>query len=82
MFGQEAALLQSINESRKAIRQKHLQLKVGLADVEDEVTKVLNPIIQPLNKLTEIKNFKKRNRFIDAIKIKKTNLHWLWWCWW
>ena len=53
MFSKEAALLQQINESRKAIRQKHLQLKVGLSDMQDEVTKVFKPIVQPLNKIAE-----------------------------
>ena len=53
MFSKEAALLKQINESRKAIRQKHLQLKVGLSDVQDEVTKVFKPIVQPLNKMVE-----------------------------
>ena len=53
MFSKEAALLKQIDESRKAIRQKHLQLKVGPSDVQDEVTKVFKPIVQPLNKMVE-----------------------------
>ena len=51
MFSKEAALLQQIADSRKVIRQKHLQLKLGLQDVQDDVTKVLKPIVNPLNKI-------------------------------
>lgn len=51
MFSKEAELLKQIDESRKAIRQKHLQLKVGLSDIQDEVSKVFKPIVQPLDKI-------------------------------
>lgn len=50
MFSKEAALLQQIADSRAAIRQKHLQLKHGLENVQEHVSKVLQPIVQPLNK--------------------------------
>lgn len=51
MFTKEAALLQQIADSRAAIRQKHLQLKHGLQDVQEEIGKVFKPIVQPLEKM-------------------------------
>lgn len=51
MFSKEAALLKRIDESRQAIRQKHFQLKQGLQDVQDEVSKVFKPIVKPLNEM-------------------------------
>ena len=35
MYSKEANLLQQIDESRKAIRQKHLQLKHGIQETEN-----------------------------------------------
>ena len=52
MFSKEAAFLQKIANSQKVIRQKHLRLKHGLQDVQEEVSKVFKPIVQPLNKMT------------------------------
>lgn len=51
MFSKEAVLLQQIAESREAIRQKHLQLKSSLHDVQTDVSKFFQPIIKPLNKI-------------------------------
>ena len=51
MFSKEAALLEQIAESRESIRQKHLQLKIGLHDVQTDVSKVFQPIIKPLNEI-------------------------------
>ena len=51
MFGKEAALLEQITQSRESIRQKHMQLKHGLIDVQTNVAKVLQPVINPLNKI-------------------------------
>ena len=51
MFNKEAALLKQIDESRQAIRQKHFQLKQGLQDVQDEVSKVFKPIVKPLHEM-------------------------------
>ena len=51
MFSKEAALLKQIDESRQAIRQKHFQLKQGLQDVQDEVSKVFKPIVKPLHEM-------------------------------
>ena len=50
MFSKEAELLKQIDASRKAIRQKHLQLKVGLFDIRDEVSKVFKLIAELLDK--------------------------------
>ena len=72
MFSKEAALLKQIDESRKAIRQKHLQLKVGLSDVQDEVTKVFKPIVQPLNKMVEKSTALKQQDHSTPIKLKKS----------
>ena len=54
MFGKEAALLQQIADSRAAIRQKHLQLKHGLHDVQEQVSKVFKPIVDPLNEIAKV----------------------------
>lgn len=53
MFSQQAATLKKIAESRDVIRQKSMQLKSGLEDMEDKVTKVFKPIIRPLNKIAD-----------------------------
>ena len=79
MFSKEAALLKQIDESRNAIRQKHLQLKHGLRDVQDEVSKVFKPIVQPLNKMANEKVTKKvvdRSPKIQTLpKIEKNIYH-------
>ena len=61
MFSKEAALLDQIAKSREAIRQKHLQLKHGLEDVQERVTKVFKPIVQPLSEIAKapLKSMKK-----------------------
>lgn len=51
MFSKEAALLKRIDESRQAIRKKQLNFKHGLEDVQDKVSKIFNPIVQPLKKI-------------------------------
>lgn len=71
MFSKEAELLKQIDESRKAIRQKHLQLKIGLSDIQDEVSKVFKPIVQPLNKMVgESTKFEKQ---VHSTPIKSKN---------
>ena len=72
MFSKEAALLKQIDESRKAIRQKHLQLKVGLSDVQDEVTKVFKPIVQPLNQIAGKSTTLKQQDHSTPIKSKNS----------
>ena len=59
MYSKEAALLKQIAESRESIRQKHLQLKTGLHDVQTDVSKVFQPIIKPLNEIASKQKEKK-----------------------
>ena len=59
MFSKEANLLQQIADSREAIRQKHLQLKHGIEQTENEVNQVFKPIIEPLNKIVNARSEKK-----------------------
>ena len=56
MFSKQAALLQQIADSRAAICQKHLQLKHDLHDVQEEVSKVFKPIVQPLDKMAKVQH--------------------------
>ena len=50
---QRANLHKEIDESQGILREKFKKFKEGVYDVEDDVTKTLKPIIQPLNKLVE-----------------------------
>ena len=53
MHIQRANLHEEIAESQKILREKFKKFKKGVFDVQDDVTKTLKPIIQPLNKLVE-----------------------------
>lgn len=68
MFNKEAALLKQIADSRESIRRKHLQLKHGLLDIQTNVSKVFQPIIQPLNKMADVDMKKKveKNFYIST----------------
>lgn len=59
MLSRQADILKQIDESRKAIKQKHLQLKHGLRDIQDDVAKIFKPIIQPLNQIANPPSQKK-----------------------
>ncbi|KAK9754551.1 hypothetical protein QE152_g1122 [Popillia japonica] len=72
----------------KAIRKKHMQLKVGEADVEKLLQKTFKPIVDPLNELNkqkmepikqpeskqEIKSIKQENIKEEEEQNKKLNL--------
>lgn len=59
MLSREVAILKQIDESRRAIKQKHLQLKHGLQDIQENIGKVFKPIVQPLNQIASLKAKKK-----------------------
>ena len=65
MFSKEANLLQEFAESRKAIRQKHLQLRHGIQETEHGINQVFKPIIEPLNKI--VKDSKKDKNVIQVL---------------
>ena len=59
MYKERANLHEQIAESQKILREKFKKFKKGVYDIEDDVTKTLKPIIQPLNKLVENSSEKK-----------------------
>lgn len=68
MFSKEADLLQQIAVSWDLIRQKHMQLRHGLLDIQTDVARVLQPVTKPL---TEIANKEKENK----LEKEFTHLH-------
>ena len=74
MLSKEAAVLQQIAHSQKVIRQKHLELKHGLQDVQEEVSKVFKPIVQPLEKMANEKAPLK-TMVIKTPQIEKNTFH-------
>ena len=71
MFSKEAALLEQIAESRQSIRQKHLQLKSNLHDVQTDVSKVFQPIIKPLNKIASDDKQKRVHPYLHSSTPRK-----------
>lgn len=74
MFQQEANILEQIAASRNAIRKKHLNLKNGLQDVEDNMNQVFQPIIKPhdqlVNQTQNISKEKKKVQFQTSTPYK------------
>ena len=62
MYQQEDDLLKQIAASRHAIRKKHMDLKHGLQDVEENISQVFQPIIRPLDQLFEQKKTSKKRK--------------------
>lgn len=62
MYTERANLHKQIAESQRIIREKFKKFKKGEHDIEDNITKTLKPIIQPLNKLVDNSAFQKNRR--------------------
>ena len=60
MYTERANLHKQIAESQRIIREKFKKFKKGEHDIEDNITKTLKPIIQPLNKLVDNSAFQKK----------------------
>ena len=55
MYSEKAELLDEIAKSRKAIQDKYRELRIGRQDVQRDMGELLKPVINPLNKLIDIK---------------------------
>lgn len=68
MLSKEANLLQQIADSRKAIRQKHMQIKSSFQENEEKFSRVFQPIIKPLNDISTITS--NNESFIPKKRVK------------
>ena len=62
MYTDRINLHKQISTSQKILREKFMKFKRGEHQVQDKVNKVFKPIIEPLNKLVESSNVKKKQK--------------------
>lgn len=62
MYSERINLHKQISDSREILREKFKKFKTGEHYVQDKVNKVFKPIIEPLNKLVETSNTKKKKK--------------------
>ena len=63
MYTERINLHKQISDSQKILREKFKKFKRGEHHVQDKVSKVFKPIIEPLNKLVESSVVKKKRKF-------------------